>query len=318
MSSLIFAFNSVAPVFLLVFLGWIARRIRMADEQFIKTAGRVNFYFGLPALIFTNILQTNVGKTLSWGFIAFAVGFFLVLAVVLFFTVPRFVKDPRRASAVVHTIFKPNVIILGYSIAQTMLGPEHMGPMTMIFPFIIPANNIAAVFILSAFNAENQEGGTQRLKKTAMGIAKNPLIFAALAALAIQLFQITPPAFLTKSISTLSGMAIPLALVTLGAQLKREAVARNLKCAAFCTAFRLVISPLLMVPLALLLGFTGDQLAALFIIAASPSAVNSYVLAKEMNSDDELTGQVVVMSTFFSMFSLFAGITLLKSMGLLS
>ena len=49
----------------------------------------------------------------------------------------------------------------------------------------------------------------------------------------------------------------------------------------------------------------------------APSAVSSYIMAKNMHSDDELAGQILIFTTLISSVTLFIGIFLLKSFHLI-
>lgn len=63
-------------------------------------------------------------------------------------------------------------------------------------------------------------------------------------------------------------------------------------------------------------GFRGAHLGALFVVFGTPAAVNSYIMAKNMNNDAKLAGQIIVLSTLFSAFTVALGSFLLFSSGL--
>lgn len=316
MVNFIFSFNAVAPSFLLVFLGWMLKRANIIDDRFIDTASSLNFKVGYSTLIFMNIYQSSIVESFDGRFVFFLCGGLLSVCLLLWAVVPHFVKDKRKASAIIHTSFKPNVIVLGYPIAVAMFGADHMGAMSMALPFVILLDNIAAVILLSAFDeTDSKDGG--RLKHSVMGILKNPIIIASAAAAVLLALKIHLPVFLTKSVSNLSGMAVPLALITLGAQMKLKTARENFRFSIPATFMRIVATPCVLVLLAVALGFSGDELAVIFLISGSPTAINSYVISKGMHSDEKLTGEIILMTTFFSMFTLFLGVYILKSLALI-
>ena len=318
MSNLVFGFNSVAPVFLLVGIGWLAKRAKLVDDRFIAGSSKLNFKTGLPALLFLSIYQQESTGFFDWNFVGFMVGIHLAFALVLCLTVPRLVADRRRASALIHSAFKPNIIVLGFPLMQMTFGQEHMGPASMLMPILVPLNNVAAVVILCILDPENRSGSMkEQVCKALLGILKNPLILSAAAALLLLQFRIQLPEFLTKGITSLSDMATPLALLTLGAQMTMESVRSDRKFVLSAVACKLLAMPLILVSLAFLAGFRGYELATAFIVAASPSAVNSYMLAREMHSDEVLTGEAILFGTLCSMFILFFGICLLRSLGVI-
>ena len=66
----------------------------------------------------------------------------------------------------------------------------------------------------------------------------------------------------------------------------------------------------------ILLGFRDVELVTLIAIFASPSAVSSFPMAQQMDSDAELAGDAVVFSSMFSCFTIFLWIFAAKSLGL--
>ncbi|MCI1965029.1 MAG: AEC family transporter [Oscillospiraceae bacterium] len=318
MSNLIFSFNTVAPVFLLVAIGCLARKIHLVGKHFVDEASKLNFRTGLPALLFLGIYQTAGTDSFDWNFVGFMVGMSIVAAVILCLTIPRLVQDKRKASAVVHTAFKPNIIVLGFPLALMAFGREHIAAMSMLLPVLIPVNNIVAVLLLCALDPEQEKNRTGSLKKSAVSIAKNPIILAAVAAILLREFQVALPAFLLKLLGSLSDMAMPFALITLGAQMTMKSILSDRRYMISATALRVLVTPLVVIPLAYFVGFRGYELSTAFLISASPSAVNCYMLAREMHSDEVLTGEVILSSTFCSMFILFIGIFLLKTFAVIA
>lgn len=321
MADLIFSFNTVAPVFLLVGIGWFAKKIKLIDDHFIRVSSSLNFKTGLPALLFINIYNATGGNIFDWKFISFMAAGCLGICLILALALPRFIKDPRKVSAITHAVFKPNIIVLGFPLAQMAFGADHVTAISMLMPVLVPINNIAAVILLSALDPENQCGNCSTLdqvKKALTGVMKNPIILASVSAILLHECSIALPSFLVKLISSLASMATPLALITLGAQMTMESVKSDRAYVTLGTLCKAVVMPLIMVPAAYLLGIRGYEMATVFIVSASPSAVNSYMLAREMHSDEVLTGEIILFTTFFSMFVMFFGIYLLKAFAYIS
>jgi predicted permease len=317
MSNLLFSFNTVAPIFLLVAIGRLARKANLVGEHFVDEASKLNFRTGLPALLFLSIYQTKGSDFFDWKFICFMTCGCVASALILSLTVPRVVKDKKKASAIIQSVFKPNIIVLGLPLAIMAFGKENTAAILMLLPVLVPVNNITAVLILCALDPENQDVRVNPFRKSAVSIIKNPIILAAAAAILLRQFQTPLPSFLLKLLNSLSDMATPFALITLGAQMTMKAVLSDRRHVISATVLKVVVTPLVLMPLAYLLGFRGYELAAAFIISVSPSAVNSYMLAREMHSDEVLTGEIILSTTFCSMFFIFIGIYLLKTFAII-
>lgn len=317
MSNLIFSFNTVAPIFILVAIGWLARRMNLVGKTFVESASKLNFRTGLSALLFLSIYQQEGTDVSDWKFVCFMTAACLSVALILFLTIPRFIKDKSKASAMIHTIFKPNIIVLGFPIAVMMFGEENIESIAMLLPALVPINNITAVLILSALDPENKNVQSHATQKALTNVLKNPIIIAAISAIVLKQLAVPLPAFILRPLSSLSDMATPLALITLGAQMTMQSVLSNRKYVILATVLKTLITPLIFLPLAYLLGFHSYKLASAFLVFSAPSAVNSYMLAREMHSDEVLTGEIILSTTLCSLFVLFGGIFVLKSFAIL-
>jgi len=317
MENLIFSFNVVMPVFLVVGLGYFVKYIGMVDDHFVDTASKFNFRIGLPALLFKNIYSTKLDKAFNPKLLFFTFACIAGTVVILCLIVPIFIKDKKRASAMIQTVYRSNFSFLGIPLAINMLGEANIAPVLLLLPVAIPSYAIFAVLILAAFDENNHENKRGRLKSTMVRIIKNPLIIGSMAGVIAQLLPFTLPQFLTSAISSVASLGTPLALITLGAQLDIKSVVGNLKYSIIATVGRLVVVPGIAVILAVMAGFRNYELGAIFVLFSSPSAITSYVMAKEMNSDYKLTGDIIILTTLFSMFTIFMGIYLLRTFSLL-
>ena len=80
----------------------------------------------------------------------------------------------------------------------------------------------------------------------------------------------------------------------------------------------MVVVPIVVFSIAIILNmFTNYEFATLIAIFASPIAVVSAIMAKEMNNDHLLASQLVVWSTLVSSVTIFIIVLTLKSLGYL-
>ena len=67
MDNLIFSLNATIPVFLMMVLGMIFRKIGLFDEAFITKMNKFVFVAALPVLLFEDISTTDLRK--AWDII---------------------------------------------------------------------------------------------------------------------------------------------------------------------------------------------------------------------------------------------------------
>lgn len=301
------------PIFLVMAVGYFSKQIGLIDNKFINTAIKFNFRVGLSTLLFYQIYSADINKFFDEKLLVFAFLSIVISVIILSIIIPIFIKDKKRASAMIHTMYRSNFVLLGLPIGINMLGKENTGYVAFLLPIAIPAYNFLAVLILAVFDDTGSINIKEKIKTTLFEIIKNPLIIASAAAIIMKVSMFQLPLFVNRAVQDVAAMGTPLAIIILGAQLEFKDVVKNLKYSLVSTFTRLIVIPAIMIAIAILIGFRGNELASLFILFSAPTAVSSYIMAKEMNSDYSLTGDVVILSTFFSMFTIFMGIYILKA-----
>ena len=162
---------------------------------------------------------------------------------------------------------------------------------------------------------EAAHGG--RIKKAFLNILKNPIILGIAFGMVAALLSLDFPTIVDKTIDNVAKMATPLALIVLGAGFEGRKALAKIKPTLAASAIKLVIQPLLLLPVAAALGFTGEKMIAILIMLASPTTPSCYIMAKSMKNDGVLTASIIVTTTLLGAFTLTGWIYILKTMGLI-
>ncbi len=304
--------NGIVPIFLLVGLGILLRKWKVADDVFGEKATTLVFRLILPVMIFQDIATSDLGgsfdskivliATLS-TFVMFAAAWLLALVVT---------KDPRRRAAFSQCTFRANYAILGLPLTKALFGEAAMTNGTVILALSMILQNILSVICLESFL--NRKGG---IKGTLLGIVKNPIIFAAVLGSLTYVSGIKMPVFLDKTVSYISDMCVPLSLITIGVSMRYANLKETLSLALGSSLIKTVLFPLAFMGLALLLGIRGEGLGTLLVFWASPAAVAGYAMTRNMGGDYDLCGNIILFSTFISFVFVFFGVFILKNLGIL-
>lgn len=313
MASILLSFNVMLPVFLTIVLGVLLQKINLMPRHMIRDLNKLCFKVFLPVMLFNNVRATDFRQYFEWHLIGYAIGSVLLLFVLLLWLVPRLVKQPEQQSVVVQGIYRSNYVILGIPIVSNIYKGESIATITMLIAIIVPLFNLLAVYLFERFNGENQHDPWKMLRS----IAHNPLIIATALGMVYTLSGIQFPGFLNEMLADLAGITIPLALLILGADLDLNLQNTHLQYLTAVTCSKLLLVPLLFLPSAVLLGFRGQALASLLAMYASPAAVSGYIMAQNENADHHLAGQIVVITSILSCFTLFIWIALLREMALI-
>jgi hypothetical protein len=146
---------------------------------------------------------------------------------------------------------------------------------------------------------------------------KNPFVISCILALVLVFFGVKLPLCVTSAVKSIGGCASPISFLALGGALDFRAAGRYKKEITIGVLFRLVLQPLIVISLALILGFRGIELLAIVVMMISPTAVATYTMAQNMDADGELAGYLVVFQSLVSLVTIFIWIWLLDGVGLL-
>ena len=317
--------NAVLPLIICMAAGYLFRRTKLVDEGFCRKCNTFCFKTFLPLMIFMNVYNSDLESAVQPGAFLFAAAAVLVIFAAAFLIIPRILKKgsvdtagspvsaASRQAVLIQCIFRSNFVIFGYQVVANVYGAGQAAVASVMAAIVVPLYNVLAVITLEYFT--NSKNG---LRPVILGIIKNPLIIGAVAALLFKLSGLTLPAPLHTGLSDMAGMATPLALVVLGGTFHFDALRRNAGALAIGTLGKIIVAPLVMVPIAAALGFRDANLLSLVIVFASPAAVNSYTMAAAYGHDPELAGQLVVVTSVLSMVSVFGWIFLLRTLGLIA
>jgi predicted permease len=320
-SPFLFSINCVAPIFLIIALGVLLKRGGILSRPVVATFNTIAFNVALPLLLFRDIALSDIRQLFEPTFILYAIGATVVGFSLTWALAERFMKDKTAIGAFVQGSYRGNYAIIGLFLIIHILG--HSGKGALITAFAIPVYNILAVVVLSVRSINPQP---INLRRTLSKIARNPLILGIVAGVPFSVWQIplfTHPYthFVAATIDYLAVIANPLVLLSIGASISRSKLRAGWLKAAIASTIKLVISPAIFTGIAYLwrrpLGFTGEDLLVLMIMFAVPTAVASYIMAVKMHNDEDLAANIVLLTSLFSIFTLTAGIYLLKSTGII-
>lgn len=315
MTNFIFSLNVVAPLFVLMIAGYSCRQIRFITDEFLGQLNRFVFRFCLPLMLFQDIRISYSGDFSNTNLIGASLIGISAVILISFLTVPLFVKQKGQRGSMIQGIYRSNFLIYGLPLATGMYGDDARASISMLMGIMIPFYNVAAVIILSIFS----ETGNTRIsvKNILKSIVTNPLILGCFFGLMGGIGHWTLPSFLETPFAQLAGTATPLALFVMGGEFKFRSLKNNLNKVLIASVARLIIVPVIALYIFVQSGFRGVDLAVLISIFATPTAMASYIMAKNMGNDGMLSAQIVVLTTACSCVTIFFIIYFLRTWGYL-
>lgn len=312
MESLIMATEVVVPMAIMVFIGVLLRIFHVADAPTMKKVDNMIFKVFMPTLSFYNIYKTDFSKLNNIGYIVYGVAVLMLLFVAAMVIVPKYVKPRATAASYGQAIFRSNYLIFGAAVAESIYGAGNIGIVSLLGAVAVPLFNAQAAILL-----ETARQGTASAKKLVLAIAKNPTVIATVIGLAVNFSGIILPELVIEVVQDLSGLTTPLSFLSIGVSLSLGGTVAKKGYLASAVALRLVLIPAVFVAVAVAMGFRGQELCALLILFAAPTAVSSYPMAVAMDADGDFAGQMVAYTTVLCLPTIFLWTLLLNSFGLL-
>ena len=314
MENLIFSLNATVPVFAMIILGMLFKKIGIIDDVFASRMNKFVFLIPLPVLLFKDLATLDFNTIWDTKFVLFC--FFITILCILIVTLLSFLlKNKQNQGEFIQASYRSSAALLGIALIQNVYGKATMAPLMIIGS--VPLYNIMAVVVLSFLSPERKGLSKEVWLKTIKGILTNPILIGIVVGILWSLLHLPMPTMLDKTVTSIGNVATPLGLMAMGATFNYKEALGDLKpalCASFIKLFGFCA---MFLPLAIYLGFQGEQLIAILVMLGSATTVSCFVMAKNMGHTGILTSTVVMLTTIFSGFSITMWLYILKGMGLL-
>ena len=301
MKNLIFSLNATVPVFLLMALGFLFRKLGWLDEVFASKMNQFVFLVPLPLLVFEDLASVDFQKVWNLKFVLFC--FFVTLASIALAGILSLLwKDRGIRGEFIQASYRSSAALLGIAFIQNIYGDAGLAPLMIIGS--VPLYNMMAVVVLSFFQPEQRKRDKLLWKKTLKGIVTNPIIIGIAAGLFWSALRIPMPYVIEKTVSNIGAVATPLGLMALGASFDVQKALGKIKpvIAAYCCRRS-----------------KHDENRDQFFSAKSEhhrKRQKHRCKSDKLQHTGTLTSGVVMLTTVFSAFTLTGWLFILKSMNL--
>jgi hypothetical protein len=302
----------ILPVFFVIGLGYLIRRIGLIDDRFLYQANRLIYFIGLPSLLFHKIADADFSATFNGRMVA---GASIVMLTGLFLSygyaaVARKYRQEDRG-AFSQGAFRGNLAYIGLPIVFSAYGDEAFARAGMFMGCLVPVINLLSILaLLLPYRKQSRQTGWSFWYRS---LFSNPLILAALLGIVWSYWQLPLPKFIARSFSLTASVTLPLALLAIGGSFSLKKLRGDLVQATLASLFKVIGLPLLTIGCMLLLDVRGRDLGIAVLMAGAPAAAACTVLAQQLDSNTELAGSIILLSTLFSLVSYPVILFLLKT-----
>jgi hypothetical protein len=294
--------NSLFPIITLLVIGGILKKMGLTNATFLRTSDRLIYYFFFPVMLFWKIGGASLDKGIDWNFCLASLATLVAMFVLSTIVIKVLRIGDFQAGSYSQSCYRFNTYI-GVAVILNSLGTEGVKYFGIMIGFAIPLINLFAVSTLIWFSGQ-KVGLKERIGILSKSLVSNPLILGCLAGIFYsELFGVFP-VFINNSLSLISMVALPMALVSVGGSLTFSGVKGNLAQSLSAAALKLVALPLLGLLIFHFFNVTGLPFKVGMIFFCLPTSTAIYVLSSQLNSDTVLASAAIVVSTLLSFVSL--------------
>lgn len=289
--------ETIVPIFFIIIFGYILQQKGLIKTQFIQEANRFVFLFSLPLLIFTGIMKSDIKDVGLTSILSVIIPTIATLCLAFLLALTLGLKKGTLGSFV-QTSFHGNITYIGLAVLFYMLGEEGLKKGSILIAFLILVNNTLAIAILSWTSQKHDN-----IWRSLVSVVKTPLIIATLVGMFLLYFNIPVPKLLMKSMGILANIALPMALIIIGASMSVGTIKSSFRLSGLVTVMKLMILPSLSFLFCYLYAIPFHDVLPGIILLATPTATTSFILANQLGGDTELASGVITLSTLLSPFA---------------
>lgn len=289
--------STIIPIFTVILLGQLARRTGFIPQSFLEPANRLVFYWAIPAMIFRSVAKASFTDHFHFGVLFIT----MLSQTAMFFiswAVAKGAKIKEQSSgSFMQCSFHGNLGYIGLAVAYYFLGENGLIQTGILGGFVMILQNLLAVI---ALNLNSTKKTSEHKRKILYDILANPVIIAAIFGIIFSLTHVAVPIIIGRTLQILSDLALPMALLLIGASLSFDSMKHNILSVLGSSLLKLVLMPILGFMLYRFSGISATSYLPGLILLGSPTATISYVMAKEMNGDPEFAVSAISASTVLS------------------
>jgi predicted permease len=290
----------IAPLILVVLLGMVLKAVGFLKEPDRERLMNLLYWVALPALLFRTTYLSGARIEEHMNMLVTAYLVMMAVPLVTFLISLPFTHrgDKSRRAVSVMASARGNHVYLGLPVCALALHEAGMEAASVFIAITLPGYNVISIL----WGEIVYSGGIawSTFGKTATRVAKNPLVASSLVGLAAAQLGLPVPETLMTSLKLVSDMATGIALILLGMGLEFLGIVPALRRSWHDVLIKLVMHPAMTWAFFAIWHVPEIYLRVAVLIAAMPTAVNTFIIARGMKLDDRYACEIIAVSTILA------------------
>ncbi|MFO8033468.1 MAG: AEC family transporter [Desulfohalobiaceae bacterium] len=290
--------NTILPIFVVILTGMLLRQRAFLPQEILGPLNRLVFYLAIPAMVFQKVASASWQEhfqpaVLAGVLLPVGLVFLLVLALARLLRMPA-----QEKGTFVQCTYHGNLGYIGLAVCFYALGDEGLIQASFLAGFLMLLQNFLSVLVLGLGSTQKQ--GSKGSGYILSQVLLNPVIISALAGLGFAVAGLGLPVLVDRSLEIISGMALPLALLVIGASLSFGLMREHLFTVLGAGVVKLLLLPALGLLACAVLGLEISEFAPGLLLLAAPPATVTVVMSAQMKGSPNLASAAVALNTLAS------------------
>jgi len=297
-------FLLISPVFLLIILGNLLRRIGVPDVSFWDVNDKLCYWVLIPALLFHFISQVSLSSEMLYIYSVIILTGFVVTFSSSIIIGKLLGYSPEVWTSILQGSMRQNAFI-ALAIAGSFFGAEGLKIASLFMFIYVPTINVIVIStMVMSLKKTNQKDSKKALSNVFIEISKNPFILAMIAGLIFSLFPSQKISVLIDTTELLGSAALPIMLLTIGAKIKVRDLTLKVFPIFLSNTLKLIILPVVAYFVASYFNLSQTEVIVAVIFASVPTAAMSYSLALQFNADHQLMRAILTTQVALSFITI--------------
>ena len=304
LSNFIEIFLLISPVFILIILGNLLRRIGVPELSFWHVSDKLIYWVLIPALLFHHVSQITLSSTMLASYAVVILSGLFIVTTLSFITGKLFGYTPQIWTSVMQGAARHNAFI-ALAIAGSLFGNKGLALGAIFMVILIPVINIVIVSAMtSTLNQEVGNNSRPSIFDVLFELIKNPFILAIVTGLVISFVDAERIIIIHETTGLLGSAALPIMLLSIGANIKIRELSLTITPIIIANVLKLFIFPIVVFFVAKSMSLSQFETTVAVIFAAVPTAASSYSLAKQFGGDTQLMTSIITIQVALSFITI--------------
>lgn len=304
LSNFIEIFLVISPVFILIILGNLLRRIGVPDLSFWHVSDKLIYWVLIPALLFHHVSQITLSSTMLANYAVVILSGLFVVTTLSFIAGKLFGYTPQIWTSVMQGAARHNAFI-ALAIAGSLFGNKGLALGAIFMVILIPVINIVIVSAMtSTLNQEVGNNSRPSIFDVLFELIKNPFILAIATGLVISFVGAERIIIIHETTGLLGSAALPIMLLSIGANIKIREISSAITPIIIANVLKLLVFPIVVFFVAKSMNLSLFETTIAVIFAAVPTAASSYSLAKQFGAETQLMTSIITIQVTLSFITI--------------